>query len=250
MYAEALTTSGTQELGVHRSKDGSIELEHVGDDTVGLDSGDLARAAKGPGECTDPAFTLNGWRVRSDFAYLFNARSTPRGLSPGAARRAVVGAGRNIVGMRSACRGGDRIPVSLKFRGGTRRTADRSDGACQNSDGVSVVSFGALPNRKTLAVTCAFYRFVTGYDNVTSSDVKINGSGFDWTTKPGARACKREWDLESVLTHERGHTFGLGHVLEKRHRKLTMSTIVNGPCQTAERTLGRGDIIGLSRKYR
>ena len=51
------------------------------------------------------------------------------------------------------------------------------------------------------------------------------------------------------MTHERGHTFGLNHVAESGHGNLTMSTIINGTCQASERTLGRGDVIGLDRKY-
>ena len=55
--------------------------------------------------------------------------------------------------------------------------------------------------------------------------------------------------MESTVTHERGHTFGLAHVSERRHGKLTMSSDSEGACQTSERTLGRGDVLGLARKY-
>ena len=51
------------------------------------------------------------------------------------------------------------------------------------------------------------------------------------------------------MTHERGHTFGLNHVAETGHGNLTMSPLINGPCQINERTLGRGDVLGLDRKY-
>ena len=29
-----------------------------------------------------------------------------------------------------------------------------------------------------------------------------------------------------------------------------MSPVINGPCQTDERSLGRGDVLGLDNKYR
>ena len=88
------------------------------------------------------------------------------------------------------------------------------------------------------------------YNEVRVSDVKVNKKVFSWTTKPGSRSCDRRWDLQSVVTHEWGHTFGLGHVLESDHGNLTMSGGVNGPCQDAERTLGRGDVLALDGKYR
>jgi hypothetical protein len=50
------------------------------------------------------------------------------------------------------------------------------------------------------------------------------------------------------MTHERGQTFGLGHVSEKAHGKLTMSPSIRA-CQKSERTLGKGDVLGLNRKY-
>jgi hypothetical protein len=52
------------------------------------------------------------------------------------------------------------------------------------------------------------------------------------------------------VTHERGHTFGLGHVSESSHARLTMSYRSNGPCQGSERSLGLGDWKGLCGNYR
>ena len=56
------------------------------------------------------------------------------------------------------------------------------------------------------------------------------------------------YDVEGVMTHERGHTFGLGHVPEASHAKLTMSERIRS-CQSSERTLGLGDVRGLEKKY-
>jgi len=51
------------------------------------------------------------------------------------------------------------------------------------------------------------------------------------------------------MTHERGHTFGLGDLSESNHGALTMSGEIEGPCKMGVRTLGKGDIKGLENKY-
>ena len=111
-----------------------------------------------------------------------------------------------------------------------------------------VVSFGTLP-QGTLAQTCTIYEIDDHSNRTKWSDILLNKASFNWTTNPGARSCRSRYDLESVVTHERGHTFGLDHVSEVSHRNLTMSPSINGPCQSSERSLGLGDWRGLDRKY-
>jgi hypothetical protein len=55
--------------------------------------------------------------------------------------------------------------------------------------------------------------------------------------------------LEAVLTHEAGHVFGLAHVGESRHGRLTMSPYIDGVCNNQESTLGLGDLRGLEALY-
>jgi hypothetical protein len=55
--------------------------------------------------------------------------------------------------------------------------------------------------------------------------------------------------LESTVTHEAGHVFGLDHVGENKHGRLTMSPYLDGPCENGEATLGKGDVAGLASLY-
>ena len=244
VYSEVLTTSGAQELDVARRADGTMELDHVGDESAAA-----TRAVSGADACSDPAYTDNRWRVTSALHYRFNMSTTPRGIRHRAARSAIRHAAENVADTRSDCHLGDRVPATLNYDGGTSAVADiRRDGSCAKSDGVSVVSFGNLP--KALAKTCTYYKInPSDYDEVGTSDIKLNRAEFRWTVRPDSLSCKRSYDIEGVVTHELGHTFGLGHVPEQSHGSLTMSPVINGPCQRSERTLGKGDVFGLEGKY-
>jgi hypothetical protein len=250
VYTEVLTTTGAQELEVTHYRDGTVEFEHVGNDSNDEAAIDPASsrelAARGsPGECADPAFNRLGYRVGDEgLRYSYNRSTTPRNLRPAETIKAIRRGGANVATTRNTCRLGDRVPVGFAYAGKTSRHASFDSGACRTSDGVSVVSFGSL--QRALAVTCTYWS--SGF--VNSSDVKIDKSGTRWTTNPNSRNCRNAFDLEGVMTHERGHTFGLGHVAENYHRNLTMSPIINGTCQSSERTLGRGDVLGLEDIYK
>lgn len=139
------------------------------------------------------------------------------------------------------------MPAGLNYNGDSEARAIGPYGFVRD-DGTNVVSFDDLESG-ILARTCAYLDVTDGFNRVTGSDIQVNKAGFQWTARPCARSCKGRYDLEAVVTHERGHTFGLNHVLEKSHRYLTISIFINGRCQTTERTLGRGDVHGLDRKY-
>jgi hypothetical protein len=250
VYAEVLTVSGAQELEVRRRADGALELDHAGDDSVG--GPDAARSALptgGQDPCSDRAYTDLSYKVASKLRYRFGASTTPGELSRSAAEDAIRKAAVNVFSTTNDCRRlGDRVPVAVKYDGRTSARAHVGNDLCGRDDGRSVVSFGSL-RPGVLAATCALFEGGTSYGEVTSSDIKINKVDFRWTVKPNSGSCSRRFDLQSVMTHEWGHTFGLGHVSERDHGWLTMSGGVNGPCQASERTLGRGDVLGLDGKY-
>lgn len=253
VHAEVLSTDGAQELVIVRQNNGAIELNKVGDDTAEGSSGDAARvsgSASGPNQCRDRAYNLARWRVYGGIKYRFNYRTTPPYLNRNTVAREIRLGGANITRTRNACGYGDKVEQSLVFEGNIRRQADvNADGGCQRTDGTSVASFGKLRGG-VLAITCTYFVVASGYDRVTSSDLELDRTGVKWTTSPGARSCRDHYDIQAVVTHERGHTFGMGHIQERDHPNLTMSPIINGPCQRSERTLGNGDVRGLARKYR
>lgn len=67
-----------------------------------------------------------------------------------------------------------------------------------------------------------------------------------WTVDPDDPLCFGRYDVESVMTHERGHTFGMADGDESRHPRMTMSANNDGACQGQESWLGYGDFLGLT----
>jgi hypothetical protein len=251
VYVEALTLSGAEELTVTRSKDGTVELGEVGSESLAVEptSSEVSALATNDG-CSDSAYAKTGWRVGGKLAYSFNRGTTPRGVGGRlAAERAVRSAAGNIANTRNRCRLGDRVSARSTYMGNTRAKAQINRyGVCEGNDGKSVVSFGALSHPGALATTCTWYWPQTGYSKVASSDIKLNTHQKRWTTNPGAGSCQNRFDIESTATHEFGHTFGLSHP-SGSHPSLTMNASSAGPCQASERSLGRGDVIGLGRIY-
>lgn len=247
VYAEVLTTSGAQELGVERQPDGTVELTHVGEESEQAAASDLSRATDREG-CSDPTYTDLDHKVTGTLDYHFRVSTTPRGLSRLAARNAIRRGALNIFGTRNNCRMGDRVPVALRYSGATGRPAQVGDGLCGTNDGLSVVAFGDLGSG-VVAAACTISDSRPALDEVVAADIKINRTDYRWTTAPSSRSCHGAYDVEAVTTHEWGHVFGLGHVAEAANPDLTMSPTINGTCQAAERSLGRGDVLGLDSKY-
>ena len=249
VYAEVLTTSGAEELSVRRLPDGTIRLDHVGEEPGESAGGDLGRAVDREG-CYRDAYTDYDHKVTERATYNFRVSTTPRDLSRGEARDAITRAARNVFDTRNGCRMGDRVPAALEYGGRTGAPAQVGDGLCGENDGRSVVAFGDLKGGVVAAAcTISGDRPNYPYDEVLSADIKINRADHRWTTSPNSRSCSRAYDAEAVMTHEWGHVFGLGHVSESGNRNLTMSPAINGPCQAAEGSLGRGDVLGLDGKY-
>ena len=204
------------------------------------------------GRCGDTAGTWMGARWREPMRWRFDIASAPAYLGDAAAVRDVVRrAAANIDLGRNPCGLAENLDIAQGYESDTGRTAGVTpDGTCAGLDGANTVSFGTLP-AGTLAVTCTWW--VPGRGGAdgraVEADILVNDAvGLFAPVTAAATSCSGQWDLESALTHEFGHAFGLGHVSSATHPGLTMSDGL-APCDFGHRGLGLGDYAMLRARY-
>jgi len=214
----------------------------------GVEPGDTPLSA--PGACTDPAWANSGSKESDPHAWSFNQGSIPTELGATATLTAVQNGGQNIARANNDCGYADNVSASLNYLGTTSvATNIGTNGGCSfgttTENNTSVVAFGQIDGTP-LAVECSF----VSNGEVLTSDIKLNKSRYTWTNTPGTNCSdtNKKWDVETVMTHERGHTFGLDDLNEDLHGNLTMGGKIRH-CGTKERTLGQGDVLGLEQKY-
>ena len=246
--ADATSTDGHEHLTVSNPRGDEILLSDVGTEPSSRASS-LESRASGPSPCQDSYYSSRGYKVYKYNRWYANIKSIPGGLSKSGAVTAMKRGGANIFRVEDSCGIRDRVKGELRYEGGTSRSVDiNSNGTCNANDGKSVIGFGDLP-QGTVAYACVASWVVNNApDRVASSDIRLNKEDYGWTTRLRA-SCSGRYDVESSVTHERGHTFGLGEAPEGSHGNLTMSQDSNGTCQASERSLGRGDAKGLNSKY-
>jgi hypothetical protein len=201
-------------------------------------AGSLSAAVSvSPGPCQDNAFKLLGGRWTKTYEWSFKRSSTPSGLARKAVKNTLVRSFNNVVNANNDCGLPDNVDATHKFLGNTTRSPN-----CRARDGFNVVGFGKM-DWGVLAVTC----FWMSGGRIVEADMKINNRE-NWALS--LSRCSGDMPmLEATVTHEAGHVFGLDHVGERRHGRLTMSPFIDGPCDNNEATLGWGDIRGLQQIY-
>src|SRR5262249_29966004 len=139
----------------------------------------------------------------------------------------------NMTNENNDCGRPDTVSASWSYLGTTTRGLGVTKaGGCGSADGHNTVGFGALPAGYP-ALTCV--RSVGS--SITEIDIRLATSN-NWALS--LNGCFNAYMLEAVATHETGHAYGMDHVGEANHGRLTMSTFIDGPCENQESTLGLG----------
>jgi hypothetical protein len=277
VWAELKLEDGTaQTLQVETGRRGVVRLFQLGDELAGRDggadhgssgagsafaglglaglgavSGAAASDADAGGggkrqECRERANNRYGWRT-PHYAWRYAASTTPakfRARDGGRKQvvKAIARATRNITRAHNLCGRRDRISLTIRYKGTTDRRPDvHPRGYCARADRRNVIGFGDLPSR-SIAFACVY---TLGGRRTIDGDVTINRDKA-WETRR-ARCSGRELLVESAITHELGHVFGLAHV-NARSRSLTMHPLFHS-CSLSHASLGLGDMLGLERKY-
>lgn len=116
-----------------------------------------------------------------------------------------------------------------------------SKGEAGTYDGVNQLDWVNLGESTTIAVTTTWYYRGSGI--AVESDGEYN-TYYPWSTNGDPDAM----DVENIVQHETGHTYGLGHPRGGGAECLTMYAYADYG-ETQKRTLGDGDILGMKAIY-
>lgn len=201
------------------------------------------RTAQAPSACDDDNYSIIGQAWTNTLKWWFKGSSTPSYLSQSGVVTVLKHSFTNMTNVHNDCGLPDDVTATAAYHGTTTYGPSvNARGYCKTADGRNVIGFGSLPSG-ILAVTCI--RLGAG-NHIKEADIRIN-SNMDWELSPAN--CFYEELIEPTMTHEIGHAFGLGHVGEKKHGRLTMSTTSDGPCSNAESSIGWGDVRGMQHLY-
>jgi hypothetical protein len=230
----------------------------------GADRPDEFPDLPGPGACERDSYRLAGFTWHEPWLYRTTVGTTLATDSQADFDAAMRRSTANIVHGRNTCDMHGGLTAAGAFVGHTTAHGDFAyrDGVttCTDSDSQNVIDEGDLPGgflEATLAAFCVWTETTDGVTRAVSADLRLNNGDYNWTYDPNEPACdpafppdpqRWRYDVESVLTHEVGHVFGLVNLSAVEDVNQTMFPGVRR-CSGHMRSLGRGDLLGLRALY-
>lgn len=241
-----------QRLTLERTVDNELIISDVGRESDEGDSiveGGGGLGGTGPGACsqTASASTIHT-KWKKNLAFGFRWHTTPAGLSISSSETDIRNAYSNFPKLFNDC-GRTGTTSAVQFYAGRLDIPSRIDvnGGCLGNDNSNMVDFGNLEatTPRAIGYIC---RYSTSSE-IVEADIKIERYRVAWFN--GFKVpvgCSGEYSLDSIMTHETGHAWGLNHVSEASYPGMTMSTRIPN-CDLSHTTLGLGDMNGMTAKY-
>lgn len=204
--------------------------------------------------CSDSVYARTGWYFSGADHFAVGDGAMPAGGTRAQFATAVKAAFAHNTGSQNDCNLTDQVSASAVYAGYTSTESDiavnaQGQDVCTANDGTNTLDYGPLA-AGDLGLTCTFYTNNPGtqLDPAFESDTRLSNAA-KWSY--GAQCTPTDYnyyDIESVLTHEIGHTYGLDDIYTAAEAELTMYGY-GTTCSSEQRTLARGDVLGLRSIY-
>lgn len=247
----ATTTTGEYELSAVNSG-GYLTVRQTGPASQAKAMKPAVAAASDPA-CSESAYNLEGpfWysaNASPTLLWYYNESTVSRAGLSGSTTLGDIRAGNSNItlGINNCGYAEGTFYIHGSYQGTTSRYANiDSNGNCTSNfpDGQNTVSWGPFTgsaySANTLAETC--YTWSGSY--MTEADIYIGSNMGIVDSYPSP--CSNKYDLQSVVTHEWGHAFGLAHETSGPDEVMYE---IKYACQY-RRHLGEGDYIGMNSLY-
>ena len=200
-----------------------------------------ARAGDPPA-CKDRTFNLERHKWQKALRYHVNLSKMPKRFHKKTVIKQIKAANGHMRKGTNSCGKPKLKTPRSRYLGRTSKKPNVTAGGptCGKGNTTNVVGFANLPGG-LLGWTC--YWYIGG--RMVGTDMLID-NGPSLATKLPSQ-CSNLWDFEGTVTHEWGHSYGMGHTGDG-HSNLTMQHLLT-PCSTYARTLGLGDWLGMKKMY-
>jgi len=136
----------------------------------------------------------------------------------------------------------DQVAFDIFGAGSADYTASYNNG---NLDGNNTLSFGSIDSAGAIAVTnvWGYFSGPPQTRELVEWDMLLDETDFAW----GIGAADK-MDLQNIVTHELGHSAGMGDLYESKCNQQTMFGY-STEGETSKRDLADGDITGITKLY-